>query len=459
MGEAEHHMRECLRLFQETLGDSHPSTLISTNELGQFLMTTGLLDEAELLFRAIHLYSSAFQLNEEAGTLGAEHAESVARTVNLAGVNLASLLSDRKRPGDMDEAESLYRESQRYLRETRGGTAPETLNVEGNLANLLWNQGKVAEAEPLMQECLRMKRETLGENHPETLASQSCLATLLQKTGRVAEAIQLFEDELRRQLLRGDQEGRLADALDRANDLRSLLVERGDTEQAEAVLDLCLKHRLFVLTELNLASEWILITCAGEKLYGRIQDNKLGAITAAAAYGAAEEGYRGQEECNAERFNNLLQKCVENQPTVTLTADGQELACRYGFGPRGTPVPPHSGAPICHQPPPAADDADAELRRFSTTKSAALADRLAVAHKGHRTFAQMADHARESAAAGLVVVNDDDQVFSPQYTPAFAGEGDGIHVVGVSAADGARLLAASEATLAIVFPECAAVLS
>ena len=51
-GEAEPLFRACLAARKETLGDKHPSTLASMNNLAILLKSTGKIDEAEQLFRA-----------------------------------------------------------------------------------------------------------------------------------------------------------------------------------------------------------------------------------------------------------------------------------------------------------------------------------------------------------------------------------------------------------------------
>ena len=51
-GEAEPLYRACLAVRKETLGDKHPDTLASMNNLAILLKSTGKIDEAEQLFRA-----------------------------------------------------------------------------------------------------------------------------------------------------------------------------------------------------------------------------------------------------------------------------------------------------------------------------------------------------------------------------------------------------------------------
>ena len=51
LDEAEPLLREALAARREALGDTHPSTLVSINNLGDLLQARGALDEAEPLMR------------------------------------------------------------------------------------------------------------------------------------------------------------------------------------------------------------------------------------------------------------------------------------------------------------------------------------------------------------------------------------------------------------------------
>jgi len=95
LDEAEPLLREALRARRETLGDRHPDTLVSINNLGSLLKAQGKLDEAEPLLR------EALRARRE--TLGDRHPDTLV-SIN----NLGSLL---KAQGKLDEAEPLLREA------------------------------------------------------------------------------------------------------------------------------------------------------------------------------------------------------------------------------------------------------------------------------------------------------------------------------------------------------------
>ena len=101
-------MRKALEASRATLGDRHPSTLTSINNLGGLLHTQGKLDEAEPLWREALEASRAMRGDLNPGTLSFIH-------------NLALLLKDQ---GKVDEALPLFIE---YFRATLGDRHPTTL--------------------------------------------------------------------------------------------------------------------------------------------------------------------------------------------------------------------------------------------------------------------------------------------------------------------------------------------
>ena len=88
--EAEPLYREALKVKRETLGDRHPSTLASINNLGLLLSDQGKYDEAEPLYR------EALKVQRE--TLGDRHPDTLV-SIN----NIGLLLVDQQ--GKYDEVE------------------------------------------------------------------------------------------------------------------------------------------------------------------------------------------------------------------------------------------------------------------------------------------------------------------------------------------------------------------
>jgi tetratricopeptide (TPR) repeat protein len=131
LSEAEPLLCDVLRCYRETLGDTHPNTLISMNNL-------------------------AFLLNEQ---------------------------------GKVSEAESLYRDALRCRRETLGDTHPDTLTSMNNLAWFLRTlPGCVAEAVMLAREAACGYEAVFGVAHSKTLDVLDTLAAALEADGCADEA-------------------------------------------------------------------------------------------------------------------------------------------------------------------------------------------------------------------------------------------------------------------------------
>ena len=110
------------------LGENHPHTLTSLNNLGLLLQAQGKLDEAELLFR--------------------------------------KALEDTRR--------------------TLGENYPGTLVTLGNLSRLLQKAGvNLKRPNPSFAGHWEGTRQAMGEGHPDTLLALSNLGSLLQKQGKL----------------------------------------------------------------------------------------------------------------------------------------------------------------------------------------------------------------------------------------------------------------------------------
>jgi tetratricopeptide (TPR) repeat protein len=116
--------------------------------------------------------------------LGEEHPRTLT-SIN----NLSLLLKDQGKPG---EAEPYFREALEKRRRVLGEEHPSTLRSIGNLGQLLQAQGKTSEAEPYCREALEKRRRVLGEEHPDTLTSVSLAASLKLDQDKAREALDLI---------------------------------------------------------------------------------------------------------------------------------------------------------------------------------------------------------------------------------------------------------------------------
>ncbi len=152
---------------RQVLGEDHPATLTSKNNLAGVLWDQGDLDGARAL------YDEVVEAHKE--VLGERHPDTLASKNNLAGLLQAQ--------GDLDGARALYDEVVETRKEVLGERHPATLTSKNNLAGLLRAQGDLDGARALYDEVVETRKEVLGERHPDTLTSKNNLAGLLQAQG------------------------------------------------------------------------------------------------------------------------------------------------------------------------------------------------------------------------------------------------------------------------------------
>ena len=213
---AAHRLSEkSVRALRAMLGDAHPDTLRSINDLGIMLQAQGDLTGAAPLLREA--------LAGRRATLGDTH------PVTLASIgNVGSLLQAQ---GDLAGAAPLLREALAGKRATLGDTHPDTLASINNLGTLLHAQGDLDGAAPLLREALAGSRATLGDAHPYALRSINNLGALLLKAqGDLDGAAPLLREAL------AGRRATLADlhpdTLISINNLGSLLQAQGDLDGA-----------------------------------------------------------------------------------------------------------------------------------------------------------------------------------------------------------------------------------
>src|SRR6266496_4056762 len=135
---AQRHFERALAGRQRVLGEDHPHTLLSRNNLAYAYREAGNPG------RAIPLLQQA--LADSVRLLGEDH--------------------------------------------------PDTLTPRNNLAGAYQAAGDLGRAIPLFQQALASRVRALGEDHPETLASRGNLAGAYQDAGDLGRAIPLFEQAL-----------------------------------------------------------------------------------------------------------------------------------------------------------------------------------------------------------------------------------------------------------------------
>ncbi len=133
--EAEPYQREALEGRRRVLGDDHPDTLGSINNMGALLLAAGKSAEAEPYYRAA--------MEGHRRILGDDH--------------------------------------------------PSTLTSISNLGFLLKSMGKLTEAEPFYLEALERRRRVLGDDHLDTMRSINNMGAILLELGRYDDASDVLQ--------------------------------------------------------------------------------------------------------------------------------------------------------------------------------------------------------------------------------------------------------------------------
>jgi len=166
-----------LRELEQTLGEQHPSSLITTALLIRSYRGQGRF--AEALPQAEKLLRIRTQLH------GERHAETLSALAQLAQV-MGGL-------GRLREELTLNEQFHRQSLEQLGERHPLTQQAMASLAASRRVMGRAGDGLPLAERVLALRREQLGERHPATLASMNELAQTLGALGRNDEQIALAE--------------------------------------------------------------------------------------------------------------------------------------------------------------------------------------------------------------------------------------------------------------------------
>ena len=162
------------------LGEDHPDTLTSRNNLAYAYESAGRLDEAITL--NVQLLTDSIRI------LGPDHPDTLTILNNLAGAYESA--------GRLDEAITLYEQVLPNRTRILGEDHPNTLTSRNNLAYAYESAGRLDEAITLYEQVLPDRTRILGEDHPNTLTILNNLAYAYESAGRLDEAITLYEKVL-----------------------------------------------------------------------------------------------------------------------------------------------------------------------------------------------------------------------------------------------------------------------
>ncbi|WP_328426732.1 tetratricopeptide repeat protein [Streptomyces sp. NBC_00443] len=214
---------------EQVLGDTHPNTLTSRNNLA------GAYESAGDLERAIPLYETTLAQREQ--VLGDTHPSTLISRNNLAGAYRAA--------GDLGRAIPLYETTLAQREQVLGDTHPDTLISRNDLAGAYHSAGDLGRAIPLHETTLAQSEQVLGDTHPDTLTSRNNLAGAYRAAGDLGRAVPLYETTLaQREQVLGDTH---PDTLTARNNLAGAYRAAGDLGRAVPLYETTLAQREQVL--------------------------------------------------------------------------------------------------------------------------------------------------------------------------------------------------------------------
>ena len=213
------------------LGEAHPDTLTSMNDLAMTLLSQGDLPSAR------RLQEAALEIRQR--VQGKAHPDTLTSMNNLA-VTLAD-------QGDLLGAGRLQKAVLQLRRRVQGEEDPDTLTSMNNLACTLWDQGDLPGARRLQEAVLERRRRVQGETHPDTLMSMNNLAIMLADQGDLPGARRLQEAVL--EVMKRVQGEAHPDTLMSMNNLAMTLSSQGDLPGARRLEEAVLKVMRRVLGE------------------------------------------------------------------------------------------------------------------------------------------------------------------------------------------------------------------
>ncbi|MDQ1047314.1 tetratricopeptide repeat protein [Streptomyces sp. V4I2] len=213
------------------LGEDHPYTLGSRNNLAYAYMAAGDLG------RAIPLFERTLEASVR--VLGEDHPDTLRARNNLAGAY--------EKAGDARRAIPMWERTLEDFARVSGEDHPYTLSSRINLAGAYMAVGELGRAVPLFERTLEDSLRVLGEDHPYTLASRNNLAYAYMEAGDAGRVIPLWERTLEdsARVLGADHPTTLVSA----NNLAGAYMMVGDLGRAIPMWERTLADRVRVLGE------------------------------------------------------------------------------------------------------------------------------------------------------------------------------------------------------------------
>jgi len=223
LSEAEDINRQVLGIRRRVLGETEPKTLETKGNLAVVLHLRGQLAEAEEL--SIEVVEEREQAvgPDDRSTLEAKH--------NLALVWMGL--------GQFKQAETMLRHVVEGMGLLLGEEHLATIRVRDGLVKVLFVKSDLVEAERLIRRNLEFKRRALGGDHPDTLISMGDLTNVLHGQKKLPEAEGVAREALERAVAALGEEHHTTVTL--MNALATALNDQGEYAEAETLYRKILK--------------------------------------------------------------------------------------------------------------------------------------------------------------------------------------------------------------------------
>ena len=230
---AKPYYEKALAIYQKVLGDLHPHTASSLNNMGSLLQDLGENEAAR------PYYEKALAIRKKVlGDLNPDTASSLN--------NMGSLL---KAMGETEAARPYYEKALAIYQKVLGDLHPDTASSLNNMGSLLKAMGENEAARPYYEKALAIRKKVLGDLHPDTASSLNNMGYLLKAMGETEAARPYYEKALAiYQKVLGDLHPDTANSL---NNMGYLLQAMGETEDARPYYEKALAIRKKVLGDLH----------------------------------------------------------------------------------------------------------------------------------------------------------------------------------------------------------------
>jgi len=165
-----------LGLYRKLLGEEHPSTAMTVNNMANVYSSQGRYD------LALEAYGSALEVQIK--TLGEGHP-------NVA-LTLGGMANVYGCQGRHEEALEAYQRVLEVLHKTLGEEHPDTASTLNNMGIVYAGQGRHEEALEVQSKALEVQSKALGEEHPKTAATLVGLANVKSSQGCHDVALEMY---------------------------------------------------------------------------------------------------------------------------------------------------------------------------------------------------------------------------------------------------------------------------